>query len=1343
MIRQTLWLPSLLGMSLLCLPAAAQKERDASGAQAAVLAESSGGLTPEEAAANARPRKLADLTKGEKIPMPKDGSPIIWNMGPTGIIGIKNGGFAGDQVQVVSVLPGSPAEGKVFPGDVVIGVAGTNFVAGGHLGVTIGNAIIKAEEEAGQGLLSIRLWRDRNWTKRAGGKNVAGVDVDELFKEAEKSSALTEWMGEKQRKVAAETEARNEVPVDGFRTNLTLQLKVMGTYSATSPWDCPVAARIREDAWKVIEATFKPDKLGRTTAGWRDAIALVASGKPEHRELVRQWVRKQKLCRDINLKVEPVQGGGMLSWHKGFSPLEMAIYYDATGDDYVLPEIRKNAIETAMGQSGGGSWGHTFSFPVHNGGQLHGRCPGYGALNAAGSRCFFLLALAKKAGIQDPEIDSAIVRACRFFGTYVDKGCIPYGDHGPYPSDDSNGKNYGAAYAFYVLGKPYEAKYFAMTSTHAAFTPRGGHASPVLWQYTPLSAHIAGPRGVATAMQNNRWYYTMARRHDGSFVIQSEQDGGLGAYGAPGSSITAMFAMYHSAPLKQLIITGKEANTNCWFNDQEYDQLLVSARTQMNHPQLLERSGKPWNERGTDELIGWVGHFYPNMRRAIAAELGKRFKAGEAGIAPKVVALLESPDARIRHGACITLAACGADSVIGAMPKVVKLLDDPAEFVRMGAVGAIAGATQPGDSTRETMLLKAAVASYPDMSTDIANVTTAVRDALFPGRGAGVGALVSPLSRAPFEAGYDRELLRMALERIITMDPGGIVPPEWTRETVVEMAGPIVFVADELQIMDKMFGGARLAAGRAVLTKYGYREAVECDVVNLLRRNRMSRALRRTVSFGHGGASSWGFPTPSSVEARPGAYRPFLAPMKQWLQDDPLAALTAMGPDWKPYSVDLDLLIDKVEADKASYTPPVLAVEVEKLFEKELATKGSAPDKITFCRAVLKDPARKDYFHKMAALAHLVELVGPEAMDDVTPYLGHPQWRLREHACGVARGLLKQGAADRLVARLASSNGETAAGILTVLKEAGAKSALGAARTALKHPDGVVRRVAIQAVLTLGGEEALPEVFALMGKTSDPDDLWGCELALLSRPGEEAFSRRVKDGALTMLPKAGVEPRRSLAWVLAQLGGADSLAALQTAAATTKDDVDLKAMIEALSYSLDRGADKVMLDLAKQDKRLLEAVASEAVRRMVGPNGTRDVTDAQRLDFAEPLLNLKPEPRLIAYLGKVHTGRSVRTLYEVMKAGAAPQAAPAIIRAAEGMEKASEADRAMAADALTGVIEYIEVTKLRGGPSAHMAVEDGYAGWKSVQAQAGKALLKVHKPGQSAIPAFNDKDLDL
>ena len=45
--------------------------------------------------------------------------------------------------------------------------------------------IIKAEEEAGKGVLKIHVWRDRNWVKRTAARDMFGVDLDALFKEAE------------------------------------------------------------------------------------------------------------------------------------------------------------------------------------------------------------------------------------------------------------------------------------------------------------------------------------------------------------------------------------------------------------------------------------------------------------------------------------------------------------------------------------------------------------------------------------------------------------------------------------------------------------------------------------------------------------------------------------------------------------------------------------------------------------------------------------------------------------------------------------------------------------------------------------------------------------------------------------------------------------------------------------------------------------------------------------------------------------------------------------------------------------------------------------------------------
>ncbi|MFN5867785.1 MAG: hypothetical protein ACK46A_00475 [Akkermansiaceae bacterium] len=77
-----------------------------------------------------RPKNLPDLTKGEKLPPSKD-KPFIWHLGPTGISCVMSGRFVGDQLLVKGTIKGSPAEGKFLPGDVITGINGKKFQAGG------------------------------------------------------------------------------------------------------------------------------------------------------------------------------------------------------------------------------------------------------------------------------------------------------------------------------------------------------------------------------------------------------------------------------------------------------------------------------------------------------------------------------------------------------------------------------------------------------------------------------------------------------------------------------------------------------------------------------------------------------------------------------------------------------------------------------------------------------------------------------------------------------------------------------------------------------------------------------------------------------------------------------------------------------------------------------------------------------------------------------------------------------------------------------------------------------------------------------------------------------------
>jgi hypothetical protein len=581
-------------LPILATSAVRAEERTLTAEQMEALSHD-GDLTEEQELE--RPKNLPDLTKGGLMPKGK-GAPPVWIYGPTGIGGQVTGKqFQGDQILVSKIYKGSPAEGKFMPGDVIIGMNGKKFVAGSHLAMFIGKAILEAEKEENAGKISFLVWRDRNYKARSATTDVTSIDVDKLFSEVENDNSLYDWKPEAERTEEVKKVAFDKFPIDPVMLEIDLKIRTLPAYSDTAPYDCPKTMLILEEAWKVLEQKFivdpkNPKNSGK--GGMVEALALVASGKAEHRKLVHDWVRSSNSpwkppTEPIGEMFKPDYKGyrGYQSWHKGFVGLDCALYYDATGDDYVLPALHKNAVEAAMGQSWLGSWGHTFAFPSFNGGKLHQMNPGYGALNAAGNRCFFLITLAQKLGIKDPEIDAAVERARGFFGSYTDQGCIPYGDHGAAGSDDSNGKNSGVAFAMKLLGDNYKAKYFAMMSSHCAFTRRGGHGHDYTGEWSSWAATLCGPKVRIANERNLRWYRTLCRMHDGSFVYNSPT--GYGLLRDP----TATEVLHQSVIFGQTLITGKDADKNLYPNEREMKQLMLSGRGQFNDPGSSKKSANP------------------------------------------------------------------------------------------------------------------------------------------------------------------------------------------------------------------------------------------------------------------------------------------------------------------------------------------------------------------------------------------------------------------------------------------------------------------------------------------------------------------------------------------------------------------------------------------------------------------------------------------------------------------------------------------------------------------------------------------------------------------------------
>lgn len=1348
-----------LAMAILlsCVSFIIAQERTLTPEQMEKLAKD-GELTGQ--AEGTRPANLPDLTKGD--PMGERVKQHTWHLGPTGIIGYMVGGLRGDQIEVTSVLAGSPAEGKLRWGDVILGVNGTRFAAGQNMGELIGKEIIDAERPVNKGTLKLIVWRDKNFLARNGKKDIAGADIDELLDMLASDHTLYDWKPEEEQEKEVRSANYQEFSIDSEVLEITLTLEVLPEYSDTSPYDCPKAEKILENAWKMLEQQFKAGKVRGGRQATVMALALVASGKPEHRDVVREWVRSTRSpwrppTESIGAKFEPGYKGykGYQSWHYGFDGLDCAIYYDATGDDFVLPALRKYAIEAAMGQAGGGSWGHTFAFPSFNGGKLHGMNPGYGALNAAGNRCFFLVALAQKLGIEHPEIELAVNRAHRFFGSYTDKGAIPYGFHGAAATDDSNGKNTGVAFAMKLLGDHHGARYFAQMSTHASFTRRAGHGNDYFWHYSPWAATLCGPKGTIATHHNLRWRFTLCRRFDGAFVIQSPT-GGIQSLRDP----TATYVLHYSAPLKQTLWTGKDADESMFWTDEEFDQLMTNAIPQLNDPTLIQLAGKPWRERTSDEIFELLDFFKPKARGLYAAELGKRYQAGEKEILPRLAALLESDEPRLRDSGCRGLAMCGADATLQYMSKVARLLNDPKEFVRMQAERTMSRAS--GSPDTQLALLKATVAKRDDETMSPNNFPAWVQSPLF-------GKQDSKLAESPFDAGFDEELVQAALEKLLDLDPIGnrgflrTRAGVWSKDTVVRLAGPLTFVAEEEQTNDQMFS-SRHKAGQAILARHGYHEAIQASANYLRKKAEIPRDVRPRATFKRALADT------AVIKEHPAACRELLDPLKLWLADDPLATVAERKGETWVYTRVQDL-ISLIEAAKPMDPLPSLAADVAQFFQARLAETDGTGGKIKLCREELKDPARKIYFRKMAAMNYLVETLGPDAIGDLVPYVGHEYWRLRRHAHRLAVKIEGKNATSKLLSNFTKTDGQTAAAILTVLADRGDTEALPVAQAALvgrvsilpdnadsqagnlRHKDPVVRHAAVQAVLALGGEKALPHVFAFMQQATDSSELRACEKALLSRRDDPQHAQRVRSWALNVLggsPNPPAAPlRHALCWILARLGGEESLAALRKSTATG-DDAEFREVVYALSWSPDERASRMLLSIVKENLETPRAqiAAREGVRRMViGPDDIGNLSNEQRLDYAGPLLNMVLDASTVAYLGCIQSGRCAHILQQVMRRGETETAAKAIIAATTDLSGASAADRKLATDALIDTIEFIEVTQLRGGASERLEKDPrgyrAYPMWKALSAQAGKNLLKLDKPEDAPLPTFDDMDLDL
>lgn len=557
------------------------------------------------------PEGIPDFTNGATIPREAKHD---WTLGPTGargwIYSNKLETSEARQIAITEVEPGSPADGVIGKGDVIVGVGGQPFSYDPR--TELAKAISVAE--AGGGQLSLLVWK------------------------------------------------KGEV------TGVSIPLEVLGSYSATAPFDCEKTKVIFERGCEALARRMKENpKAGNNITRSLNALALLASGEEKYLLHVREQVE------DLSAFTDP-ERRTYHSWFYGPITILVAEYTLATGDETFLSELERLAMEIVRGQSSVGSWGHRFV-------QDDGILSGYGMMNAPGIPLTLALVLAREAGVSDPALDEAIARSTRLLRFYVGKGSIPYGDHRPWTqTHDDNGKNGAAAVVFNLLGDSEAAEYFSRMATacHGAEREMGhtGNFFNMLWAMPSVA--LSGPNASGAWIEEFGWYYDLARRWDGTWHHQGPPQEKNDSYA--GWDSTGAYLLAYAQPLRKIHLTGKKQEIVPQVDENTASNLVAAGRDWS--PLSKNNPYSNWEEA---ELLEALKSWSPTVRERAATALAKR----DDPPLRTLVAMLGDEDRNARIGACQALAGLEAKAAL-AVEELKSLLKSDDLWLRIEAAEALA-----------------------------------------------------------------------------------------------------------------------------------------------------------------------------------------------------------------------------------------------------------------------------------------------------------------------------------------------------------------------------------------------------------------------------------------------------------------------------------------------------------------------------------------------------------------------------------------------------------------------------------------------------------------------------
>lgn len=555
------------------------------------------------------------------------------HLGPTGMFGVTSP----VEIKVTKVEPGSPADGKIKAGDIIVAAGGTEFKD--QTRKQLAEAIDRAETREAKGVLVLGL-------------------------------------------------------KDGRKVDL--QLEVLGSYSDTAPVKCPKTDAI---ITRTADHLARTRRFGRGDMNI-GLLGLLATGEEKYIKVVREVLHAAPWAQpDIKLSLDTynrtawswgytnlilgeyyllTRDEQVLPAFKAYS-IAIASGRDAAG----LWGHGMATLDLNRGQPNGRLPGYAVmnqsSLPcfislllADRAGIKHPEIQA-GIAQTHGFYTDFIGKGTLPYGVHDPSSKSF----------------------------NNNGMSGLAAVAFAIRGNKEGAAFFSRMSaaSHAIMeTGHTGHFFNQMW--TGPGANVAGPETTAAFFKQTRWLHTLNRKWDGDFTYDcSEYPDGIFTY--RGLSDAGSHLLNYCLGRRKLLITGRDGDPSLWLKGSDVERTIALATLDVKtlgdkellalfgHPLPKVRHEAAWlmrsREHGLlDEIRAMIRKGTREQRLSAIGYFGYQCPPEQVKAAlPDLAAVLRDPaeDLELRANAAGSLSLLG-ETAYPMHAEILKLIaadepDDP------------------------------------------------------------------------------------------------------------------------------------------------------------------------------------------------------------------------------------------------------------------------------------------------------------------------------------------------------------------------------------------------------------------------------------------------------------------------------------------------------------------------------------------------------------------------------------------------------------------------------------------------------------------------------------------